>query len=89
MHLTSDEQVWRIIQSRRNLDKKVRKVQSRIKTSRDISFKPVITTSQSPTYTSISSSEIFKKALDKKKLEIKRQKEKSQEKNKENREENG
>lgn len=84
--LVSNEQVWQIIQSRRNLDKKVRKVQSRIKTSQDSKSIPVLTPSQSPTFTSISSSEIFKKILDKKKIEIKRQREISQEKNKENRE---
>lgn len=86
MNLTSDEQVWRIIQSRRNLDKKILKVKSRIKTTRDSKFKLVTSPSTSPNFSSISNPEIFKKALDKKKLEIKRQKEKSQEKNKENRE---
>ena len=86
MNLTSDEQVWRIIQSRRNLDKKILKVKSRIKTARDPKFKLVASPSQSPNFSLISNTEIFKKALDKKKLEIKQQKEKSQEKNKENRE---
>ena len=86
VHLTSNEQVWQIIQSRRNLDKKVRKVQSRIKTSQDPKSIQVPGPSQSPTFTSVSSAEIFKKILDKKKIEIKRQREMSQEKNKENRE---
>jgi hypothetical protein len=83
--LTSDEQVWQIIQSRRNIDRKVRKVQSRIKTTRDSSFKPV-STIESPLPSTLSNSELFKKALDKKKLEIKRQKEQNKEKNKENKE---
>ena len=86
-HLTSDNQVWQIIQSRRNLDKKIKNLPPRGQSAKTkTATKQSLSAAESPSNKSFSSSKLFKTNLVKKKLEIIKKKRENIEKNKENRE---
>lgn len=86
-HLTSDNQVWQIIQSRRNLDKKIKNFAPRGQSANTKKpTKKSTSAAESPSHKLFNSSKLFKTNLVKKKLEIVKKKRENIEKNKENRE---